>query len=232
MFNPVVGIRIEEPVFGNKVNNTNLDKEITEVAMAMEEHKGRMLTGTGGLQHVESVSKKRYFGVHMNSQLDLDFTEVRRSILQELNLPADTKIVQVIGDSGRFSPLGTAVGAKFLQDHLNERDLLLWGYTGKPIDERGCCEVNQLVTSWLQKNPARFSHALANVVDEHTPLAISKWKCSIARENQNFYLVHGGAKYGDDTISSDKLTNKAFCLEGGMHRKKTYQTHGSQRWSL
>ncbi len=210
MFNPVSNILSREPLASTKLHD--IADEIATVA----NKQGTMLAGTGGLQLRETASKRRYFCVPMEQQKELDFTEVRRSILKELDLPADTKIAQVIGDSGRFSPLGTKIGAKFLKDHLSDDQLLLWGYTGKPVDDRGCTEVNQLVTEWLESRPARFRMALANVVDLHTPLAIREWKCSIGVQNQNFFLVHGGATFGKDIESSDALTEKAFCLEGGI----------------
>ncbi len=196
--------------------SNNIADEISLVAKAFKEHQSTMLPGTGGLELIETTSKRRYFGVQKEAQCNLDFQEVRSHILHQLGLPSDTQVVQVIGDSGRFSPLGTQQGKEFLETHLQEQDLILWGYTGKGSSTSTTCEVNQLVTNWLESNPRRFNHALANVVDVHTPLAIGSWGCSASSQNRNFYVVYNDALFGSDIESSDKMTNKALCLNGGI----------------
>lgn len=214
MCNPVSNILSKE-LHTSNIENKDIAAEITSAATAFQKNQGMMLAGTGGLQFLEQ-NNKRFFGVHKNGQEHLDFQEVRSQILHQLRLNPTTKIVQVIGDSARFSPLGTAVGMKFLREHLSENDLLLWGYTGKATDASGCCEVNQLVTNWLENDPKRLSKAIANVVDFHTPMAIREWKCSISTAVKNFYLVYPDVKFGGDTASSDGLSDSCLCLEGGV----------------
>lgn len=58
--------------------------------------------------------------------------------------------------------------------------------------------------------------ALANVVDLHTVTALTEWKCNAASCVKNFYIVYGGAVFGDDVISSDYITDYAYCFEGGV----------------
>lgn len=162
------------------------------------------------------VEGKRFFTVAKDCQDKLYFAALRSYILHELDLPSQTSILQVIGDSAPYSLAGTEKARKYLSIKLSEKEsLVCWGFTGqKRSDNRR--DVNQLVNEWIDEDPSRGKKALANIVDFHTIEAIKNWKCSFTTNAQNFFLVYGEAQFGDDIISSDTLTDRAICLEGGV----------------
>lgn len=211
--NPITvsNIKINHAFEEKKIKIAN---QLSQIALEFSNGKGRMLEGSGGLEFIEREGK-RIFGVHKDNQNALHFQTVRAHILQNLGVHPDTKTVQIVGDSGRFSLEGTKNGKEFLEKRLPKNHLILWGYTGKE-SENGCTEVNQMVNQLIEADPSFLKNSLANVVDFHTVEAITKWGCSIAPNNQNFYLVYGNAKFGDDMISSDYLTDEAFIIEGGI----------------
>ncbi len=168
------------------------------------------------------------FGVENASQSNLDYDKVRRLIAAELGQPHATEFNQLIGDSNYFSPTGTTAGAQIVAQMMEETNgFMLYGYTGKNImlDDIAHRDTNQLLSDWVDaESPARERSArvIGNIVDEHTNLAIEKWGCSISRNVRNFYLVYSNTpepsvKFGDDTVSSDSITNnRVYLFEGGV----------------
>lgn len=193
----------------------NIAQEIKEASVDFSKGLGKMLAGSGGLE-ILTKNDKTFFGVHKDQQHKLDFKEVRSHILKSLNLSPDTKIVQVVGDSGNFSVNGTKCGKLFLEKHLKDEYLIQWGFTEKGRKGDSVHAINQLVTNFLDDKPSRYRHSLANVVDFHTPKAIQDWGCSTTKSNLHYYLVYGDACFGDDMVSSDALTDIAFFIEGGI----------------
>jgi len=185
----------------------SLTNEIRSVA--------ELMGNSQDLQFIETANNRRYFGVHKNAQEKLDFSLVRNEIITKLGLDANIRFVQVIGDSGRFSYKGTLQTKHFLNSHLSDNDFVLWGLTGKEDNVLNVREVNQLVTEWLRQNPVRFNKALANIVDK-TCDAIEKWGCSYPEEVKNIFYVGGGSTFGDDTTSSDRLTQVGLLCGGGV----------------
>ena len=204
---------ISHPYQGSNYSNV-ITEEISLVSSLFSNRLGSIFPGTGGLELIRK-NQNVYFGIHKDHQKFLNFARVRQHILQALGLHPETRIVQVVGDSGRFSLEGTAKASRFLQNHLREENLLIWGFTGKG-QKNEPKETNQLVSDWLEENPQRFKKALANIVDYHSPKAISEWNCTYPLTHQNFLLVYGNACFGDDIMTSDYLTDEAYLIEGGI----------------
>lgn len=166
---------------------------------------------------------KRVFAVHKEDQRKLQFGEVHQTILTNLDKNNGTQIVQVIGDSAPFSQEGTLSAEQYLFSQLNSdpTSLVLWGYTGSRKGNGRRMDANALVSKWVNQAPfTRADRVMANIVDEHTPAALKDWGAQVTPFARNFFLVYGNAKFGDDVISSDSITDKAFCLEGGVQAFK------------
>src|SRR5277367_3330210 len=101
-----------------EITPEQIAKTIADVTAAFENRKGESIAGSGGLELIKTHAPHRFFAIHVKRQHELSFSHVRSSILAELSLSPDTKIVQVIGDSGRFSPQGTEQGRLFLEKQL------------------------------------------------------------------------------------------------------------------
>lgn len=167
------------------------------------------------LQYFE-VGKNRVFAVHKKEQDKLNFKEVHAQVLSRLHLPANTPILQIIGDSAPFSAEGVLAAEQFLFPKLNEEDsLVLWGYTGSSKANGRRLDTNALVAKWIEQT-GNNGRTIANIVDDHTVVALDKWGALGTSHVKNFFLVFGKAQFGDDIISSDSITDRAICLEGGV----------------
>ncbi len=157
-----------------------------------------------------------FFGVDKEKQKEVDFSELMTKVKQSMGLSPDSSILQVVGDSTLFSPIGTQKGLQFLQEELFKGDyLVLRGYTGHGDSAKGLADVNELVNHWMEQDPSHAKRVLANVVIPHTLQAI-EWGCTTSSCCKNFFIVHNSACFGDDIAASDGLTQKALCLEGGV----------------
>lgn len=174
------------------------------------------IPGTGALSLLLEKERK-FFAVHKFRQKDMNFAQVRRGILTSLQLPIDTKIIQIIGDCIPFSASGTAKAREAISSILaNPNQLLLWGYTGSKKDNGRRLDINQLLNEWIDFCDTRSDRALANLLDIDTVKALTEWNCLGSQTAKNFYLVYGGAKFGDDIESSDFITDQACCFDGGI----------------
>lgn len=174
------------------------------------------IPGTGALSLL--LEKDRtFFAVNKCRQKEMNFSEVRSEILTQLQLPIDTKILQIIGDCIPFSVTGTSQAREKLASILeNPNQLLLWGYTGSEKDNGRRLDINQLLNEWVDSCATRSSRVLANILDVDTIKALTEWNCLGAKTAKNFYLVYGGAKFGEDIDSSDFITDETCCFEGGI----------------
>ncbi len=184
----------------------------------------------------------KFFGIAKDKQATTDYTAVRSHILQEMGLAQETRTLQIIGDSAQYNP----EQSKFMQKYFNEKmqksshddELVIYGYTSRYKDNssektKGRTEVNGLVNYWVDQNPEQAKRVLANVVCFHTRQALTEsgkvmsgsttdkgWGCDTSEHVTNFFLVYDtkgkGATFGDDTISSDELTDKCYTYEGGI----------------
>lgn len=174
------------------------------------------LPGTGALSLLVEKDRK-VFAVNKCRQKDMDFSEVRKGILTHLQLPVGTQIMQIIGDCIPFSPIGTCKAREAISSILADpNQLLIWGYTGSQKDNGQRLDINQLLNEWIDSCDTRSNRVLANVLDIDTVKALTEWNCLGSKTAKNFYLVYGGAKFGDDIESSDFITDQACCFEGGI----------------
>lgn len=168
------------------------------------------------------------FGVHVDEQSKLNFDDVRAVIAAEMGASPTTQFSQFVGDSNLYTNDGTRFGKKLVASTMaSNDDIVLYGYTGKTLesDNESRRDVNQLLSDWVDakdEGKSRSARVLANIVDEHTNVAIEKWGCSISQNVRFFYLVYSNTptpsvKFGSDTISSDSITNRqTICLDGGI----------------
>ena len=191
-------------------------EDILFVSSKFLNNEGKIISTTNFLQFFEYDNKK-YFGIHKNKQEELSFQQIRTEILKKLNLPDYTKITQIIGDSAQFSKEGTRYAQSYLYKKIEDKNILiLWGFTGYGTFQSETLDTNQLVNNWIDADTSRATRCLANVVDFHTIKAINNWGCNISPNVKNLYIVYDEAKFGDDIISSDSITDIAICLEGGI----------------
>ena len=176
----------------------------------------RLIPGAKALSVCE-INNKRVFFVHKDSQDKINFDYARSGILSYLKLNEETQILQVIGDCIPFSNQGTQKAKEILSRILDQpNQLLLWGYTGSQQDDGRRLDINQILNTWVDASPVRGNTVLANVLDIDTPRALKEWNCFGSENAKNFYLVNGEAKFGEDIVSSDFLTDRSCCFEGGI----------------
>lgn len=179
----------------------------------------RIIPGTEVLSFSEK-DNRRIFSVRKDLQEKINFAHARKEIVKHLELPAGTEILQVIGDCIPFSRRGTerarGILASILEQLEKSDQLLLWGYTGSKKDDGRRLDINHLLNDWIDARDARGNRVLANVLDVDTPRALTEWNCHGAQTAKNFYLVYGGAKFGEEIVSSDSITDKACCFDGGI----------------
>lgn len=188
----------------------------TMIATIYKNPRARPVPGAKALSVCE-VNNKRVFFVHKALQDKINFDYARSGILSYLNLNEDTQILQVIGDCIPFSSQGTQRAKEILSRILEQpNQLLLWGYTGSQRDNGKRLDINQILNTWVDASSGRGNTVLANILDIDTPKALKEWNCLGSENAKNFYLVNGGAKFGEDIISSDFLTDKSCCFEGGI----------------
>lgn len=162
-----------------------------------------------------------YFSVHKDKQNSLNISEARSTILSNLSLPLHTQIMQIIGDSHNFSLEGTSNARSHIRDRLsNSSDLLMYGYTSVKCSGQtenslaATCDTNHIISEWIEDNYPSVK-AVGCIVDIDTPKSLHEGAegCRLVK---NFLLVHGGAKFGDDILTTDSLTDLAICFEGGI----------------
>lgn len=174
----------------------------------------------------ETIEGKTYrvFGVDQTKQSAINFAELKQAIAKEIGLQANTNYVQIIGDCSVYSQQGTALAERYLAklNPVETNSIVLYGFTGNKENkgEQQLLDVNQLVNEWIITQQINSERIIANIVDYHTPLAIKEWNCSFSSEVNNFYLVYTQnephAKFGDDVISSDNLSDSMICFDGGI----------------
>lgn len=174
------------------------------------------IPGTGALTLLQE-NEKIFFAVNKFRQKEMNFSQARSGILTHLQLPIETKIIQIIGDCTPFSTTGTCKAREAISSILEDpNQLLLWGYTGSQKDNGQRLDINQLLNEWVDSCDTRSSRVLANILDVDTIKALTEWNCLGAKTTKNFYLVYGGAKFGEDIDSSDFITDQACCFDGGI----------------
>lgn len=178
------------------------------------------------IQLFEDESKNKIFGINFENQETIDFDHLRHVINYHLtkqnNYP---EFCQLIGDSQLFSIQGTRFAQSYLKNFLTNRPnvIMLYGYTGKHAN--GATDTNHLLSLLVDNGEIAPHRVLGNIVDYHTPLAIKEWPGVVVSNNVlNYTLIYkrdaqgnASAKFGDDTCTTDNLTNSAvICCEGGI----------------
>jgi hypothetical protein len=152
-------------------------------------------------------------------------------ILARMGL-AEESVMQVVGDSGRFSPEGTTFGRTFVREHLPGRFAIEYGFTGYKTGGQEL-DANSFLNEYIDETPGQAPRILANILG-HTVLAIKKWGCYVSPLVQHFVVVYNGAgmtedpqfdengkktagftTFGDDVTMSDSICDRLLCLEGG-----------------
>ncbi|GAB4236064.1 MAG: hypothetical protein Tsb0021_15700 [Chlamydiales bacterium] len=165
----------------------------------------------------------RCFSVAEEKQSSIDFEQLKKFIAEELIIEKP-KVLQIIGSSEPFSEKGTQFSKEFLSKKLADRStIVLYGFTAHRKDNKRC--VNGIVNDWVDENPQeRSMRTIANIVNFHTRQALDLWNCDASLHVRIHYLVfgkgdskeNGGATFGKDVESSDRLTDEAICFEGGI----------------
>jgi hypothetical protein len=169
--------------------------------------------------HQTQHGKYRIYGVEKTAQNEMNHKMIRNALLKEHGCDS---IIQVVGDSASYGEQESKFAVQYLSQKLeqNPNSIILYGFTGH--SDNGRLDANQIVNEWIDQAPERANRVIANIVDHHTSVAIKNWGVKISNSVRNFYLVHSlgetpSTLFGDDTISSDGLTDKVcFCLEGGI----------------
>lgn len=172
-----------------------------------------------------------FYGIHVNEQSIVDFNNFKRMLLEKMGY-AGKHVLQIVGDSGRFSPEGTAFGRKFVRERLPGDFVIEYGFTGY---KTGGAELdaNSFINEFVDEQPIQAPRVLANVLG-HTVWAITKWGCYVSPHVRNFVVVYNDAgmsedpqfdtegkktagftTFGDDVQMSDFSCDRLLCLEGG-----------------
>lgn len=189
---------------------------------------------TPNCQHITDGSI-HYYGIHKNAQdkdssgnplsiekiRELYHQEIKAHLLQNMQMPADAEVVQVVGDSASFSRRGTSQAKYYLARQLQENNVVLYGYTGHE-DANGNRCVNAAVSDVLAEK-RMLAQAIGNLVAFHTPTALTTWGCT-GPNLQHYVIVYGdddskretGTVFGDDVITSDFMADRLIMLEGGV----------------
>jgi hypothetical protein len=146
--------------------------------------------------------------------------EQQASVSQHSFASKIAPVLQIIGDSGHpFLGESAQIARRILHEKLDElaNHSILWGYTGYPGPGE---DINQLVNEWIDNDPGmRSPRCYANLVSRGTAFALEEWGCrypTAPASARNFILVAGDADFGDDTTTSDSLTNHLVVFEGGL----------------
>lgn len=208
---------------GTSQQTTLIDKMASMISQ-FQRKEGYWITSNCQLIKEENVC---FYGIHKNHQFHSSvsetralYSELKSRILQNMQLPPNTNVIQVVGDSASFSLEGTKDAKIFLRNHLSSDSVVLYGYTGHAEQDGTRC-VNAAVTDVITEKNMKDS-VIANLVGFHTPLALKQWGCT-GPQLKHYVIVYGddescrerGTVFGDDVISSDYFTDQLLMLDGG-----------------
>jgi hypothetical protein len=207
----------------------NIGNEMSSKIAAFQQEQGKLITTN--CQHIED-GNVHYYGIHKSKQMQKKdgsesllltrqcYQDLKSHVLQNMGLATDTKAIQVVGDSASFSKAGTELAKRFLESHLTEHNLVIYGYTGHTESDGTRC-VNAALSDVICEKKMQ-NQVVGNLVGFHTPVALKQWGCS-GPDLQHYVIVYGddetcrekGTVFGDDVVTSDYFADCLFMLEGG-----------------
>ncbi len=180
-----------------------------------------------------------FFGIENDKQASLNYPEFKKKLIEKLGFKHDKKIIQVVGDSARFSEEGTTFTKKILNPQLADDILIEYGFTGYKTGAKEL-DINSFVNEYVDNNPEKANQILANIVG-HTVYAIKEWGCYVSPHIRNFVVVYnqdgmtkkpeydkrayqigGFTTFGAVVPTSDNLLQTSdgdefYCVEGVVH---------------
>ncbi len=171
-----------------------------------------------------------FYGVRQEKQALLPFKDFKQA-LQECMKVKSPKLVQLVGDSNKFSPEGTRAAVSFTTPFFEGDHMLEYGFTGYLNADRGQLDVNSLLNAYVEDHPDQAYRVLGNVVG-HSIVALEKWGCRVPNTISIYVMVfnefgmdEGFTKFGDDVIVSDSLLSAEdgdflVVIEGGAQSFK------------
>lgn len=188
----------------------------------------------GPVRLIEVTEDERiysYYGIHVDEQTSVNFALFKHMVSTKMG-HTDKPIMQIVGDSGRFSPEGTTFGRKFVRERLPGDFAIEYGCTGYKTKGQEL-DANSFINEFIDEQPQQASRVLANILG-HTVWAINKWGCYVSPHVTNFVVVYNDAgmsedpqfdlhgkkiagftTFGDDVHMSDFACDRLLCLEGG-----------------
>lgn len=174
-----------------------------------------------------TADNSKIFAIERNEQKIINYDQLRFGIQYHMGIKQNyPRFTQLIGDSQLFSASGTRFAQHVLNEFVNKMypdSIVLFGFTGKYDEQTKATEVNHLLSLMVDNKTIDDNRVLANMVDFHTPAAISEWPGTFISENIKYFtLVYSDSikpetKFGEDTPTTDNLTNSAaICFEGGI----------------
>lgn len=149
------------------------------------------------------------------------YAEIKSHILQQMKLSPNTSILEVVGDSAPFSPMGIREAMRFLQRSISPHNAIVYGYNGySELDGTKC--VNGAVSAYIAEQ-GLVGQTIGSLVGFHTPMALDSWGYS-GPQLRHYLLIYGedesnrdtGTLFGDDITTSDFLSDRLLMLEGGI----------------
>lgn len=138
--------------------------------------------------------------------------EAKMAVFRAFNLPDGCSVVQVVGDCGPYFLEASQFCERLVEDLIKSPaesgappTLVQWGLTGKYFNEQFPQEpapadyvlrdVNQMANELFDRRSSP-SLGFVNVVDFHTPEALTKWGCCASLTARNYVLVYAGTTSG------------------------------------
>lgn len=188
-------------------------------------------------------TKKRkvvMLGIEKSAQKELYFEGFKKKLLNEVGLKKGN-IIQVVGDSGAYSPTASQDVQKFLSLFMDAKkgSLLEYGLTGHRKHSGSC--VNDSLSQW-RDNVGKGVPLIANIVDYGTTWVINDFNCTVSEafdvlvfvydknkgkplfdkdgnpkidSKTNKQKINPGAHFGSDTPISDNVPDELLCVDGG-----------------
>lgn len=155
-------------------------------------------------------SKRTFYGIHTQDLQAVDYGQLKQQLAQNMGTQG-IQLVQIVGDSNKFSEAGTIAGRAFLEPHFSSAQILEYGFTGYLDADRKRLDINSFLNEWVENDPSRASKVVASVVG-HSVVALDKWGCRVTDKLKHFVVVYndngtseGFTTFGADVYASDNI---------------------------